>query len=107
MLKHEILVTLTPSEFEAVRGAAERRGETLASFVRKAVMENCVKPAVKEHRHRAIAEIMEAEPADAPEDLEAWKREYGAMKAGWGCGGLSREEFLRITSPPDDPSGPE
>lgn len=111
MPKHDIRVTLTPSEYEAARGAAERRGETLASFVRKAVMENCVKPAVKERRLRAISEIMEAEPADAPEDLDAWKREYGAMKAGWGRGGLSREEFLRITGPPDHrpirPSGPE
>lgn len=107
MPKHEIRVTLAPSDYEAVRCAAERRGETPASFVQKAVMDHCVKPAVKERRLRAIAEITEAEPADAPEDLEAWKREYGAMKAGWGCGGLSREEFLRITGPPDDPSGPE
>ena len=106
MPNHKVQVTLTPYDYEAVQRAAERRGATLASVVREAVVEYCVKPDSKERRLRAIAEVAEAEPADAPEDLEAWKREYSEMKAGWDCG-ISREEFLRITGPPDDPSDPE
>ncbi len=107
MPKHKVQVTLAPYDYEAVRRAAERRGQTLAYVVREAVVEYCVKPDSKERRLRAIDEIVAAEPVDAPEDLEAWEREYSAMKAGGDCGGISREEFLRITSPPDDSSDPE
>lgn len=99
-------MTLSRYEYEVVRRAAERTGRTLASVAQDAVAEYCVKPGSKERRLRAIAEVAAAEPVGAPEDLEAWKREYSAMKAGWGCGS-SREEFLRIAGPPDAAPGPE
>ena len=110
MPKRRVQVTLSEYDYRAVRRAAERAGGSVASMVREAVREYWVKPDRKRQKLAVLDALREyaesADPEDllpAPEDWEAWEREYGALKAGRNCG-MAAEEFGPVAEPADEGS---
>lgn len=110
MPNRKVQVTLSKCDYEAVLRAAERAGGSVASMVREAVREYWVRPDRKRKKLAALDALREyaesADPEDllpAPEDWEAWEREYGAMKAGRNCG-MAAEEFEPVAEPTDEGS---